>query len=597
MASLADNGILPVLTSRAMNHSSKHCSVSLVLTAVLLLIAANGCGKKEETKSSTPLQPTQRAAVVSAEKTSFNEVTAQLDPGGSLYAYLSTSQWLEGLSGRINGWREAVLSLPNLGTEEKSNLTKAFDLVTRLVKNSGIESISGVGLSGIALEKGFYQTKFVVGRDATSAPGGIWTVFGRAPRPLHELDWLPADAVWAGFSDVDLGAIWNTVVNELNQAGFPEAKAGLDHLNGVVQVATGKGLDELLGSLGGQCGAFLALKDAKKINIPLPDGRALEVPEPGLVIVLKVKDDTLFNWIDRALQENPQVIKSDAGDLRMRTMPIPLPVPIELRPTIARQGEHLFIASNDELIKNMMAVKAGKLAGLKTTAEFKRLVQGMPSEGNAFTFVSQRLSDTAQQIQKSVLSSMPGQGNEMPAALMQKIYSINQPISSLVVSRSTPQGWLTVGHGTQEPAGAVVLPLVVVPTAILAGLALPALAQAKNKSQAIVCVNNLKQMGLAVRIYATDHNDKFPSDFLEMKAELATPRVLICPADSNRAVNATLTWENFDPSQSSYEYVTRGLSEATPGIDQKVLFRCKFHGHECMGDGSVKMKGSGAQKK
>jgi len=83
-----------------MNHSSKHGTVSFpfVLTAVLLLIVANGCGKKEETKSSTPPQPTQPAAVVSAEKTSFNEVTAQLDPGGSLYAYLSTSQWLEGLS-------------------------------------------------------------------------------------------------------------------------------------------------------------------------------------------------------------------------------------------------------------------------------------------------------------------------------------------------------------------------------------------------------------------------------------------------------------------------------------------------------------------
>src|SRR5213075_795935 len=245
---------------------------------------------------------------------------------------------------------------------------------------------------------------------------------------------------------------------------------------------------------------------------------------------------------------------------------------------------------NDELIKNMMAVKAGKLAGLKTTAEFKRLVQGMPSEGNAFTFLSQRLSDIAQQIQKTVLSSMPGQGNEMPAVLMQKIYSINQPISSFVVSRSTTQGWMTVGHGTQQPANAIVLPLVIVPTAILAGMALPALAQAKGKSQSVVCVNNLKQMGLAVRIYATDHNDKFPSNFLEMKAELPSPKVLICPADSSRAVNSTLTWENFDPSRSSYEYVTRGLPESTPGIDKKVLFRCKFHGHECMGDGSVQMK-------
>src|SRR5215468_1413702 len=37
-------------------------------------------------------------AWVSAEKTSFKEVTSQLDPGGNLYLYLGTAQWLEGLS-------------------------------------------------------------------------------------------------------------------------------------------------------------------------------------------------------------------------------------------------------------------------------------------------------------------------------------------------------------------------------------------------------------------------------------------------------------------------------------------------------------------
>jgi len=575
------------------SHPEFHSASSrLVVAAALLLLAVgNGCGKKEAQDTAPP--PQSKPAVVSAEKTSFTEVTAQLDPGGSLYAYLSTSQWLEGLSGRINGWRDPVLSLPNLGTEEKSKVNKAFDLITRLIKNSGVESISGVGVSGIALEKDFYQTKFVIGRDTSSAPGGIWTVFGRAPRPLHELDWLPTDTVWAGFSDVDLGALWNAVVNEANQAGFPEAKAGLEQLNGVVQGATGKKLDELLGSLGGQCGSFLTLSEANKINIPLPDGRTLEVPEPGLVIVLKVKDNTIFDWIDRKLQENPQVIKSDSGDLRMRTMPIPLPLPVTLRPAVARQSDYLFVASNDELIKTMVAVKARKQNGLKTTAEFKHLAQGMPLEGNSFSFVGQRLSDTVQQIQKSVLSRMRGQGNEMPTVLMQKIYSFNQPISSFMVSRNTTQGWLTVGHGTQQPANAVVLPLVIVPTAIFAGMALPALAQAKGKAQSIHCVNNLKQMGLAARIYANDHNATFPSNFLAMKDELNTPKILICPSDSNHAAGATLTWENFDPSQSSYEFVTRGLTESAPGVEKKVLFRCKIHGHECMGDGSVEQKKSG----
>src|SRR5207302_5312241 len=139
---------------------------------------------------------------------------------------------------------------------------------------------------------------------------------------------------------------------------------------------------------------------------------------------------------------------------------------------------------------------------------------GMPPAGNSFGFASQRLGNTVRQIQEFVLSRMPGQENAIPTALMQKIYSIHQPVSSYVVGRNTAPGWITIGHGTQQPANAVVLPLVIAPTAILAGLTLSALANAKGKAQAISCVNNLKQMGLVSRIYATDNHDSFTPDFL-----------------------------------------------------------------------------------
>ncbi len=91
--------------------------------------------------------------------------------------------------------------------------------------------------------------------------------------------------------------------------------------------------------------------------------------------------------------------------------------------------------------------------------------------------------------------------------------------------------------------------------AILAGMLLPALAKAKAKAQKIKCVNNLKNVGLAFRIFATDNGDRFPmavstneggsseytsidvgayGHFLALSNELNTPKIIVCPSDSGK---------------------------------------------------------------
>jgi prepilin-type N-terminal cleavage/methylation domain-containing protein len=106
----------------------------------------------------------------------------------------------------------------------------------------------------------------------------------------------------------------------------------------------------------------------------------------------------------------------------------------------------------------------------------------------------------------------------------------------------------------------------------------------QNRSSEIQCVNNLKQIGLAFRIWEGDNGDKMPMQvpakkggamepaalgnaapvFRVMANELSTPRILICPADADRDV-AKIFASGFDNSKVSY-FAGVDASDAQPSM-------------------------------
>jgi prepilin-type N-terminal cleavage/methylation domain-containing protein len=120
--------------------------------------------------------------------------------------------------------------------------------------------------------------------------------------------------------------------------------------------------------------------------------------------------------------------------------------------------------------------------------------------------------------------------------------------------------------------------------ALLIGLLLPRLATTGCRVPRISCVNHLKQIGLAFRMWSNDHSEKFPWDvsmtatnpgtqdfaltgevwrhFQAISNEVNTPKVLSCPNDKDR--KPISDWAAFTNNSHLSYFVGLDASEVLP---------------------------------
>ena len=467
--------------------------------------------------------------------TSFDAVTQHLDTGGSFYFYLSTDEaqgWVR--SGFDEGGKLLEQFGPMLGEEGEGQAAMGFATAKALYAGIGLDAIDGIGASTRSLEGGLKRNVAMLHRDSTKGDGILWKAFGTASHDLLGLNLMPADTVYAYHGDLDVAAIlaWVKTMAAANLP--PEASEPF------TEMLTQPKLQQALAAFGGEAGIYVTL-DSKKLHklpingvesafpgeeivvpgegiaVPRGEDDALEIPEPGLVLTIKVNNGDLLTMLQGVAESMGMELEEvNLGEVKAYQFPQPIPLPpfpeMVAQPVVFQSGGYLVFTSSPALAANVLAIQADSDTGLRGTAEFKKLTQGMELKGNQFTFMSGRVAGTSGNILKQGMAAEAAMLPEPVQNLAVRLMTLGMK-GQVSVLQVLPEGFLVhshtegMGYDSAMLAVAGVVPLAVIGTA--AAVALPAVQGARQKAREAQSANNLKHLTVAIHEFHED-NDHLP---------------------------------------------------------------------------------------
>jgi type II secretory pathway pseudopilin PulG len=444
--------------------------------------------------------------IESFEKNSFYEVTSKLNNGGNFYLYFSTEKVIKLVDDFIIMARQMVETQMSKSQIRNEEGLKTFDFVVKLLKNSGIMDVSGIGMSSISIDKSLNHSRFVIHHYPDKGEGLIWNLMDEKPHELSELKLLPDDTVLAGFADFKLKTLWQWIKKEADESELPKLKQGIGSVEPLMKKQE-IDFTKLLDSIDGRIGFVLSMDQEKTISVPMGKN-PVNIPEPAIVIVFSVNDSYVFDLLKDKLKLPLLPEKENINALQ-----IPVPkMPFPLKPVIVQDENQLFFASNIKVVEDMLeARKSGK--GLTSTDEFKKLSKYIPEKGNSFRYLSSRFFNLILALQKKAFKESPGMKNQNNVGSdFFKLFP--KDLSLFGVGQNTDEGMIFTFNHSLNFEYIALIPAIT-SAGIIAAIATPNFIVAMQKGKQKATMGDLKSIGMAIESYIADKKEAPQGQSLE----------------------------------------------------------------------------------
>jgi len=419
------------------------------------------------------------------------------------------------------------------------NREKIFDILSMIARmEGGEEEFSAV--EAVIKELGFSNIKSLTERVGFDGADIVGNCLLEMPQPrtglfanfktinLSMFDMADPCAINATAINCDIGGLYDTAMNAAKTVigeNFAEVEQGIAAIEMQLNFKIRQGLLE---SLAGPM-LFYAM----------PGSAAMQSPQGGFVIIAELKDKQLWEESLASLEKlateksNGMVqVSSQVQDGRTvhtwGVMPLAM---AQVMPSWTIVGDRVVIGSNTMMLTSAVNQINSGTKSIRNTDGFKKVTARLPGgELLSFKYVDSKLQFTQlmtvmQQFWPMATMAASNAGLKLPFILPQ-LSSIAQDMGpSCQYSWFNAKGLRSHYHGAGiEPSlGAVA------GGAIGAGVLMPALARTRQQARRTVSMSNLKQLGLAVIMYADEHDGKLPDSFEQAKQYYNDAKVLESP--------------------------------------------------------------------
>ena len=418
-----------------------------------------------------------------SDKQRFEKVAEQLDLGGVLYGYVSVDGDLSGLAKLANSFMSDLKEIDKGISAHIPNID-----IEALMKISGLDSISALGLSSIQTDQGFRNKVYL---HAPNGVRGLLSMFGNETKEFEVLQLAPSGTDLVVQQEVKLQTFYNEVVLEA-LGGSPE-QGGLMPLGpeGMMMKMMVDGMmkqplpppftftgEKIINDLDTNIMVIIDCDPSKMqpvevtdLNIPTIQGAVL-IDNVGWLVgdlikmfeAEKAKGDNPYpfevidnaNWEGLELSTSLSPIISKVNKRKGKKTKLFAMSGLEGNAMVAhhRPSGKLILSSSKEFAVNLFSKKP-KLA---TDPVFLAQTKGLPKQGTAISYLSPVLmTEIRKFIKEAIEAANPPEDDHFVALSMLDFFLPEGALGEAMVTTVTEDGLLSVGNSAYSQKSKILI--------------------------------------------------------------------------------------------------------------------------------------------